>query len=428
MTPTFSIVIFTKNRAELAAFALESVLRQTFDDFEVIVSDNDDGESTARALARFRNPRFRYHRTGGTLSMVDNWECGLEFTTGHYVLSLTDRSVLKRHALERIWRAISEHPQQDVFVWQYDLLYQRRDGDTLIRYSGPPDDEIVSSAALFDFFFLNPTERYSHRLPRGLNCCFSRSLLDELRATTGGRVCLPVAPDYIQAFLALVHRPTVAMINEPLFVWGGLALSNGLGTYDGTGTFQRFMHDLGRTEADLYDLVPVKTVGIHNMICNDLLHLKVQCPDRFSGVVLNLPGYFAVCYEEIQRWLAPANALYEAKTRAWKEALALQPSAVQAEVGQAVEVFERRRDPSRESAVTAFRRIQAEYQPGLNYPPWWTPLGVRRRAARLIKGVHRQVLTTRRPLPVYKFRSPVEAADYLEACERWERRHRGGPA
>ena len=205
--PTFSVVIFTKNRPQLAGFALESVLRQSFGDFEVIICDNDDGESTRRAMSRYQDKRIRYHRTGG-LSMVDNWECGLSLATGHFVVSLTDRSVLKRNALERVRRAIREHGE-DVYVWEFDLLIQWRDGDDVIPYTGPRGDHVLSSRSLLDLFLKNPYDTYEHRLPRSLNSCCSSDLLREIRASTGGHVCLPVAPDFTLAFMTLVHTPSV---------------------------------------------------------------------------------------------------------------------------------------------------------------------------------------------------------------------------
>ena len=44
--PLFSIVIPTYNRSELVQGAVRSVLGQTFDDFEVVVSDNCSQDDT----------------------------------------------------------------------------------------------------------------------------------------------------------------------------------------------------------------------------------------------------------------------------------------------------------------------------------------------------------------------------------------------
>src|SRR5262245_29918811 len=425
MTPTFSIVIFTKNRPQLARFTLDSVLRQSFGDFEVILCDNDDTEATCNAVAHFRDSRFRYHRTGGKLSMADNWETGLSMTTGRYVLSLSDRMVLKRYALARVWREIQEHGL-DVYVWQYDVLYQWRKGDQLSRYSGVRDTEVVPSHSLLDQFLRahEGYSAYSHRLPRGMNSCFARRVMDEIRATTGGRICLPaaVAPDFSQAFLTLMHRASVVVMNKPLYLWGSIALSNGGGTYDGTETFRRCLGELGRTEKDLYDRVPIKTVGIHNLLCNDLMHLKASLPERFAHIELDLAAYFIACYAEIGERLSVSDPLYASKMSAWRAALAGQPSKLRDEVEQKIGPAEQRRPKERESDTEQFRRMRAEYSPGVRDLSWFGKHGIKIRLRRIAASLHNTAFPRRRPVYLGKFRTPLEAADWLEGLEEWEQR------
>jgi glycosyltransferase involved in cell wall biosynthesis len=424
MNPTFSIVIFTKNRSQLARLTLESVLRQSFRDLEVILCDNDDTDSTRDAVAYCRDSRFRYHRTGGKLSMADNWETGLSMAAGRYVLSLSDRMVLKQHALTRIWREIQEHGL-DVYVWQYDVLLQRRRGDTVLRYSAPRGTEEVPSDSLINQFLrsLNGYAAYSHRLPRGLNSCCSRAVLEEIRATTGGRVCFPAerSPDFTQAFLTLVHRSSVVMINEPLFVWGSLALSNGGGGYDGTDTFRRYLSDLGLTEDDLYDRVPIKTIGIHTVLCNDLMHLKAALPERFANIELDVAAYFIACHDEIVRWLSVRDPLYASKIGAWRDALAGQPSWLRDEVEQKIAEAEKKRPAGGESGTEQFRRMEADYSPSLGDLPWFSKDGIRNRLGRTARCLYNAVFPRRRPRSLYKFRTALEAADWLERLEEWER-------
>ena len=51
MTPLFSVVIPTYNRSDLLVRAVQSVLAQTLDDFEVVVSDNQSTDDTREAIA-----------------------------------------------------------------------------------------------------------------------------------------------------------------------------------------------------------------------------------------------------------------------------------------------------------------------------------------------------------------------------------------
>jgi glycosyltransferase involved in cell wall biosynthesis len=63
MTPTVSVVIATYNYARFLPQALDSVLRQTFQDFEVIVLDDGSTDGTDAVVARYLgDKRIRYRR------------------------------------------------------------------------------------------------------------------------------------------------------------------------------------------------------------------------------------------------------------------------------------------------------------------------------------------------------------------------------
>jgi glycosyltransferase involved in cell wall biosynthesis len=61
--PALSVLICTRNRAQKARRAVDSVLANSFGDFELIVVDQSSDRSTEDALATVHDPRLRYIRT-----------------------------------------------------------------------------------------------------------------------------------------------------------------------------------------------------------------------------------------------------------------------------------------------------------------------------------------------------------------------------
>lgn len=87
--PLFSVTITTYNRSELLPRALESVLAQTFRDFELIVVDDGSTDDTRDLVAAYTDPRIRYvFQENSGLSAARNR--GVAASNGTYVTFLDD--------------------------------------------------------------------------------------------------------------------------------------------------------------------------------------------------------------------------------------------------------------------------------------------------------------------------------------------------
>src|SRR5262245_50704279 len=85
---TASICIPTYNRPNLLENAITSVLEQTFDDVEVVVSDNHHtGEAIVADLG---DPRIRYFANGANVGPARNFELALDRARGRFVGILSD--------------------------------------------------------------------------------------------------------------------------------------------------------------------------------------------------------------------------------------------------------------------------------------------------------------------------------------------------
>ena len=60
--PQVSVIIPTRNRANLLAEAIDSVLQQTFTDFELIIVDDGSTDHTAEVVCRYQDERIAYFR------------------------------------------------------------------------------------------------------------------------------------------------------------------------------------------------------------------------------------------------------------------------------------------------------------------------------------------------------------------------------
>lgn len=88
--PLVSVVLMTHNRPAWLAEAVGSVLRGSFEDLEVVVSNNGDPEDTRRLRRTVTDPRVRWFEQDQTLGMLDNLLAGVAVARGRYVAILHD--------------------------------------------------------------------------------------------------------------------------------------------------------------------------------------------------------------------------------------------------------------------------------------------------------------------------------------------------
>ena len=91
--PFFSVVIPTHNRSALLAQAIQSVLSQTFTDFELIVVDDHSTDETQKQLAHYDDPRLTYFLNDHSRGGAGARNAGIARAQGHWIAFLDDDDV-----------------------------------------------------------------------------------------------------------------------------------------------------------------------------------------------------------------------------------------------------------------------------------------------------------------------------------------------
>lgn len=112
--PKFSVLLPSKDRGELLEYAIDSVRRQTYKDFEIVVSDNASATPYAATVDDLGDPRVRYVRFEDPVPVTENWNHALSHATGDYVVMLGDDDALAPGYFEVMADTIAEFSQPDV--------------------------------------------------------------------------------------------------------------------------------------------------------------------------------------------------------------------------------------------------------------------------------------------------------------------------
>ncbi|MBW4635210.1 MAG: glycosyltransferase [Iphinoe sp. HA4291-MV1] len=122
--PKVSVCIPTFNRVNLLPFAIESALKQTYQDFELIVCDDGSQDDTPKLMSQYTDSRIKYIRHQQNIGKSNNMRSGFDAATGEYFIKFDDDDRLTSDFLARTTAILDKNPGID-FVgtdhWVIDI-------------------------------------------------------------------------------------------------------------------------------------------------------------------------------------------------------------------------------------------------------------------------------------------------------------------
>jgi glycosyltransferase involved in cell wall biosynthesis len=120
--PIVTVVVPTHNRAELLRETINSVLDQTFQNFELLVVDDGSTDHTADVARSFQSPKLRYlvRPRCGNLSMLRN--AGIQRSSGRWIAFLDSDDLWRPDKLAIQADFLSTEPGAGFVLSGYDIF------------------------------------------------------------------------------------------------------------------------------------------------------------------------------------------------------------------------------------------------------------------------------------------------------------------
>lgn len=176
--PKVSICIPAYNRQEYLVEAIESVLKQTFSDFELIISDDFSPIDLRTVVSVYKDKRIKYFRQEKNLGFIKNWNFCLCQSRGEYIKIMGDDDVLLNNCIEVQLKNLEENNEGLVYS---NLLIidengkNRDDINNNNEYRLFVGDRVIKSRDFLKMFFL---EKIKVGLPTA--SLFRRSIINEI--------------------------------------------------------------------------------------------------------------------------------------------------------------------------------------------------------------------------------------------------------
>jgi glycosyltransferase involved in cell wall biosynthesis len=110
----FSVIVATYNREKTLLKSLESILKQTYTDVEVLVVDDGSTDGTEKLMKIIKDSRVRYIKLPINSGASVARNRGIQEATGDYILVWDSDDGLYPHALEKVHTLFEQHPEMVV--------------------------------------------------------------------------------------------------------------------------------------------------------------------------------------------------------------------------------------------------------------------------------------------------------------------------
>lgn len=163
----FSIVIPAYNREAILAQTIQSVLDQTFDDYEILIIDDASTDNTQAVVASFASDKIRYFKNETNQERCISRNVGIMHATGQYICFLdSDDRFLPIH-LETFHAHLAQQNFPEIMVFSNSYLETE---------SGERSEKKVPP---FD-----PSDRFAYLLlytPNPARVCVSKKILESIQ-------------------------------------------------------------------------------------------------------------------------------------------------------------------------------------------------------------------------------------------------------
>ena len=202
--PRFSVIIPLYNKAPYVRKTVESVLGQTFRDYELLIVDNGSNDGSSEVVAEFTDSRIQIVRLEENVGVSNARNKGVSLSTASYITFLDADDWWEPTFLEEMAGLIERHPDAGIYGTVYNIV---KNGKKRIAPIGIDDD--------FSEGEINYFRVYAKTLCMPLtsiSVCIPRKMFDE---AGGFPIDVKLGEDLL-LWLRIALENKVVLFNKPL--------------------------------------------------------------------------------------------------------------------------------------------------------------------------------------------------------------------
>ncbi|MCJ7825995.1 glycosyltransferase family 2 protein, partial [Patescibacteria group bacterium] len=222
----FSVLLPTRNGGQFLGDCIRSILEDSYEDFELIVSDNANTDETPGILRSFAgDKRLKAVRLETVVSVTDNWNHALSSSSGDYFLMMGDDDFLLPGYFNRMEDVLKKYDNPDcvmyngfIYVMPNSINGNTRSYYDKVHFKFGPDfakEGVMPAAMRFSIV----RDMYRFRARTSLHMQMTLVARKAAAGVPGG-IFLPPFPDYYALNALLLSAERWVYLPENLVIVG----------------------------------------------------------------------------------------------------------------------------------------------------------------------------------------------------------------
>lgn len=155
LIPTISVVLPVYNAEKYIRKSLESILAQTFTDFEILLVDNASTDSTIEILKSYTDPRIRIIINPSNLGLIASLNIGLNSARGKYIARMDHDDIALPERFQKEYDFLESH-QDIVLVGTWSNIMDSNENFIRI-HKNPLQNNVIKYELMFGNTITHPS-------------------------------------------------------------------------------------------------------------------------------------------------------------------------------------------------------------------------------------------------------------------------------
>ena len=256
--PILSVVMPVYNGEKYLAEAIDSVLQQTFKNYELVIINDGSSDGSDGIIKNFADERIRYMTNEGNKGVAYTRNRGLQIANGKYLAWMDCDDLIHPQRFEKQVAFMENHPEFGLCGTWLERFNKKRTG----TFKAPSDPEVISGTLLFKPSIPNATAMLRMSKIRDHKLFYNEAL--------------PIAEDYDFVFRCSKHM-RMTNLKEILYSYRDSETS--------------IMKKFGSEESKSFNIHKIvyketlKYIGVEASESNLYLHWSIASEKRISDII-----------------------------------------------------------------------------------------------------------------------------------------------